>query len=507
MSLAVAEEPRIVHALPGRVRVHLPGWEGREQRGLEASLRRIRGVSDVRSSPLTRNVLVRFDPEVTDDETILTAVQTLEPQVDEPEEELEAPPVQREKRGQAGRARIAVRGMDRDPDLARAVVERLERWPSVRANASQLTGRVLVEFDEHQVQLEDLLSEVVDLELPELPGEDRPTHPLDREPLIESAVRTTGAFLGLGLLSTRRMLGLTGSPVAPTSSATAAGVITLLEGFPATRNAMYRLFGKRVSDLVFSTSTIALFTLSGNVLGLVGAGVGAFQLFTEVRARRGAWRDYEDRVENAIPARPGASVRLEPGERTPLGANVLEGAGTAIGRDGLPAPVFPGGAGEAGARLHGGPFTLQLRGEESFVPEPRPEPVGGTLRDRYTRGLGPISLAYAAATGLLTRSLSRTFAALLLVNPRTAEVGTQFADLGASARVLRSGVTIVGTRPDRSVRLPNVLLLDGPRVLTQGLEVNGVLPQVEGCEASEILALASGVAAAAGSPWGKVFPA
>ena len=88
MSLAVAEEPRIVHALPGRVRVHLPGWEGRGQRGLEASLRRIRGVSDVRSSPLTRNVLVRFDPEVTDDETILTAVQTLEPQVDEPEEEL-----------------------------------------------------------------------------------------------------------------------------------------------------------------------------------------------------------------------------------------------------------------------------------------------------------------------------------------------------------------------------------------------------------------------------------
>src|SRR5437763_215648 len=133
MSLAVAEEPRIVHALPGRMRVHLPGWEGRGQRGLETSLRRMRGISDVRSSPLTRNVLVRFDPDVTDDETILTAVQTLEPQVDEAEEEPEAPPVQREKRDSTGRARIAVRGMDRDPDLAHAVVERLERWPSVRA--------------------------------------------------------------------------------------------------------------------------------------------------------------------------------------------------------------------------------------------------------------------------------------------------------------------------------------------------------------------------------------
>jgi hypothetical protein len=128
MSLATAEGPRIVHALPGRVRIHLPGWEGRSQHALETALRRMRGVSDVRSSPLTRNVLIRFDPE--------------------------APPTQRERRGSAGRARIAVRGMDRDPELARRVVERLESRPSVKASASQLTGRVRVEFDENRVQLE-----------------------------------------------------------------------------------------------------------------------------------------------------------------------------------------------------------------------------------------------------------------------------------------------------------------------------------------------------------------
>src|SRR5919199_6220181 len=149
MSLIAAEEPRIVHALPGRVRMHLPGWDGTGQRSLEAGLRRVRGVSDVRSNPLTRNVLVRFDPEATDDESILAAVRTLEPDADE--EEPEAPPVQGERRGPLGRARIAVRGMDRDPGLARRVVERLERFPTVRASASQLTGRVLVEFDEHHI--------------------------------------------------------------------------------------------------------------------------------------------------------------------------------------------------------------------------------------------------------------------------------------------------------------------------------------------------------------------
>ena len=137
MSLAGVEEPRIVHALPGRVRVHVPGWEGNGRRGIEARLRRVRGVSDVRSSPLTGNVLVRFDREETDDESILEVVRSLElDESEQAEREPEAPPVQRERRGAAGRARIAVRGMDRSPDLARRVVERLERFPTVRASAS-----------------------------------------------------------------------------------------------------------------------------------------------------------------------------------------------------------------------------------------------------------------------------------------------------------------------------------------------------------------------------------
>jgi cation-transporting P-type ATPase I len=84
---------------------------------------------------------------------------------------------------------------------------------------------------------------------------------------------------------------------------------------------------------------------------------------------------------------------------------------------------------------------------------------------------------------------------------------SQFADTGASARVLRSRLTIIGTCPDRVVRRPDVLLLDGARVLTDGLEVHAVLPQTEAMEATEIFSLASGIAASSGSPWGRVFPA
>src|ERR671921_519679 len=493
MDLAVAEEPRVIHALPGRVR-------------------RVQGVSEVRASPLTRNVLVRFDPEATDQESVLTAVRLPEPhEVELEEREPEAPPVHRERRERSGallgRARIAVRGLDRDPGLARRVVEHLESFPTVRASASQLTGRVLVEFDEHRVQLEDILSAVAGVELPELPGEDRPTHPLDSGPLVQSGVRTGGAVLGLGLLAGRRLFGLTGPPAASPLPATVASVINVLESFPTIRNALHRLLGKNVSDLFFSTSGIALHTLAGSPFTLAIAGAGAVRIFTEARARRKAWRSYEDRVGTAAPARPGAVVRLEPGERAPLAARVLEGTGTAIGRNGLPAPVFSGGNVEAGSRLHGGPFTLELRGEEPFVPEERPAPEGKSLRSRYAQISSWISLTCAAATALLTRSFGRTLMALLLTSPRTAEIGAQLADTGASARVLRAGITVVGTRPERKVRRPDVLLLDGPRTLTDGLENNAVVPQVEGRDAGELLALASGVAAAAGSPWGRAVPA
>ena len=508
MSLVANQQPRIVHKLPGRIRMHLPGWEGQGQRGLEARLRRMRGINDVRSSALTRNVLVRFDPNATDDESVLAAVRALGVgEGEEVREEQEVTPVQLERRGSSGRARIAVRGLDRDPDLARRVVERLESRLSVKASASQLTARVLVEFDERKAGLEELLSMVTDLELPELPGEDRPTHPLDREPLFEGATATLGAFLGLGLHAARLLLGLAGPPVVSAAPATAAVGIELLEGFPRTRSALYWLLGERVAGLLFGASSILLHTLSGNTLGLAVAGAGAFRLLTEVRMRREVWRKYEEGVEAATPSQPGAVIRLDAGESTPLAAKILECTGTATAHDGLPAPVFPGASVTAGTPLHGGPFALELRGHELFIPEPRPGPESGTLHDRYAVGMFPVMLLYAAATALLTRSLSRTSAALLLVNPRTAEIGRQFSNTGASARVLRSGVTIVGTRPDRVVRRPEVLLLDGARVLTDGLEVSTVLSQTEAMQAAEILTLVSEAATAAGFPWGRVFPA
>src|SRR5204862_7816587 len=140
-----------------------------------------------------RNVLVQFDAGTSSSAVIVERLREVEPPADGAPPEPPAAAVIQERKPHGRRARIPVRGLDRDPSLARRVVDRLHRFPGVKASANPLTSRVLVEFDEHRVELDELLAEVLEVELPPLPGEDTPSHPLDPGPLIQSAARAAGA--------------------------------------------------------------------------------------------------------------------------------------------------------------------------------------------------------------------------------------------------------------------------------------------------------------------------
>lgn len=397
---------------------------------------------------MTGNVLIGFDPHQTRETTLLHALESTQQATAELPKDGPPPPVVSERQeGSMCRARIAVRGLDRDPRVARRVVQRLRKLFPVRVQASMLTGRILVEYDENQVDLHDLLSRVAEVELPDLPGEDRPAHPLDLGPLLHAAARTLGAALGLGLIAGRRLAGRVVPPSRARAMATATGIIGLLRSFPSLRNGLRRLLGRNAADLVFSTASVVTLTFSGSPLGLTVTGLEGLLLLRAVRARRSAWRRFEERLQGAA-AEPGAVIRLEAGERIPLEAQVIEGTGTAIGRDGLPRRIGPGATVAAGAELAGGPFTLQLQGGSPFLPQPRPVPLNPTLYSRYLYYLSSLSLGYAALTALLTRSVGRTFNALLLVNPRTAMIGMEAANLDAAARVLRGGILLQLSREE-----------------------------------------------------------
>src|SRR6516162_2854323 len=66
-----AERPCVLSLVPGRVRLHLLGWQGSDAARIEDRLRRVPGVESVEANPRTGNALIRFDRRVTDEKSLL----------------------------------------------------------------------------------------------------------------------------------------------------------------------------------------------------------------------------------------------------------------------------------------------------------------------------------------------------------------------------------------------------------------------------------------------------
>jgi cation transport ATPase len=74
---AVCEDVRVVHALPGRVRYHLPRWDGSRASDLQAALLQAPGVVAAEVNSVTRNVLVYFEQDECTEAEIRRAVNRL----------------------------------------------------------------------------------------------------------------------------------------------------------------------------------------------------------------------------------------------------------------------------------------------------------------------------------------------------------------------------------------------------------------------------------------------
>ncbi|MGN6167632.1 MAG: hypothetical protein ACTHQQ_05625, partial [Solirubrobacteraceae bacterium] len=190
--MAVADDPRIVHSLRGRVRIHAPGIADVGAASVENAIGRVDGVRFARASVLTSNVLVVFDARTMDERRVLARLRSVvraggrrsgKRRAREPAGG-DSTPAKNTPAGTAPgherttnpntrrRARVAVRGLDRDPDLARRLVERLSRRPGVsRVSPSPLTGRVLVELVGGARTMQQILDDIADLELSGLDDE------------------------------------------------------------------------------------------------------------------------------------------------------------------------------------------------------------------------------------------------------------------------------------------------------------------------------------------------
>jgi cation-transporting ATPase I len=506
MSATATADPRVVHSLPGRVRVHVPAWSGENPEAVEHRLRALPGVRAARASSYTRNVLVEFDPQSLDAADIARRLGRIVSAAAAAPTRAASQARRRAGsllRSSARRARIAVRGLDRDPALGRRLVVLLERRPDVkRVTPSPLTGRVLVELAHEVRDLQPILDAIADIEPAETERDHAvPEHPLDPAPIIDAGAKLIGAALGLGLLLARRARGAVLPPIQRAGLGDVAAALNLLETVPALAKRVEHALGHERKDIAFAALGIVSMTSSGSVLGLTFSGAVALRQLTEARVRRATWHEYERRVGDLPAAYPGAVITVAPGQRVPLSATVLDGTGVCPTPDAEPLGVRPGAQVDAGARVYGGPLTVRLHADGSFTPRAERPPPPRSLHDRYREMVPYAALAYAAATAVRARSLARALTGLLLVNPRAALAARENANRAAAARVMRAGVTVPASRADRVISRPDVLLIDGLRTIYPGWEPRAA-DGVGAYTADHALAIAGAVSAAAGSPWG-----
>jgi len=521
---------QVVHSSFGRLRVYLPHWNGPAVRQAIEQFQELPGVLRVEASGLTRNVLFQYNPRQTNPMALLKHLKDSRPapagrpaplppaagvgSPAAPGGPTAPPSVLIEGKERQRRAHIAVRGLDRDPRLVQKLVQTLESLFGVRARPSQLTGRLVVDYDSTQVKLEELLVHVSRQELPSHQGEDRPPHPLDPTPLWQNAARALGALVGLGFITARQLF-FPGS-IAPGGASVAgamAAAVYLVQGYPPTRKGLRRLLGRARGEVLATSTGIIALSLASMPLGLVVSGVEALLGLEEILARRSSFRRYEESLDPTTSNTPGQLLRLEAGMRVPRQARVVEGTGSTTTRSGRNLPLRPGQSAPAGGIVQGGPFLVELDSERPFHAEPRPAPLARTLHERYLQIAAPSSVAVAGLTGLLTGSWLRFFESLMLLSPLTAVVGREAANSAASGRALRAGATVVHSRHDRVIHRPDVLLLDGPRLLIDGIEIDQVMGRrkEEGGRTSpiyppdDVLRLAAAISEATNSPWGQAF--
>ncbi len=69
------KRPEILSQIPGRLRIHLPGWDGSNPERIENQVQEVAGIQSVQANPLTGNVLIRFNPRLASEGAVLEVLQ------------------------------------------------------------------------------------------------------------------------------------------------------------------------------------------------------------------------------------------------------------------------------------------------------------------------------------------------------------------------------------------------------------------------------------------------
>ncbi|HEX6921357.1 MAG TPA: HAD-IC family P-type ATPase [Actinomycetes bacterium] len=224
-----------------------------------------------------------------------------------------------------GRAHLEVRGshLPERERLRDEVVGELSRLPGVHwAEVNEVLGRVVVAFDDGQLDLDDLVEVVEGVEeTHELAQErfptDRAEHPGDREPLDRQLVALGADALGISVGAVLKV-----ARSAPLSTEVAS-LLALVDASPRLRRELENVIGRATADVGLALASAVAQGLAQGPTGLLADATHRGVMVREILARRAAWHRREPEL-HGLPGRgPGSGVPYEP-RPVPLPAGPVE---------------------------------------------------------------------------------------------------------------------------------------------------------------------------------------
>lgn len=218
-----------------------------------------------------------------------------------------------------GRAAIEVRGIDRPgtEQFASSLIEALQGLKGVDwAVVNQVIGRVVVAFDDDEVDMDDLVDVVEAIEARfghegEMFPLERPEHPGDPEPVMRQAFAIGADVIGLGVSVAGRLLRVRPLPLQWTAA------VGLLDSVPRVRKEIERRIGHPMTEFGFATVNATAQAVAQGATGLAADLAQRTVLYREAMARRAAWTRVEPQLSHAPPD-PTLSTMQHTRRPTPL---------------------------------------------------------------------------------------------------------------------------------------------------------------------------------------------
>jgi cation-transporting ATPase I len=224
-----------------------------------------------------------------------------------------------------GRAHIEVRGVHRADNaaVARQVEASLNGLRGVDwARVNEVLGRVVVAFDDGDVDVDDLVTtvqaveEAHDLSRERFPR-NRPEHPGDLEPLRRQLIAMGADAVGVALSALASTVRRERVP------SELASILAMLDATPRLRRGLESMLGHQATDIGLALANAAAQGIGQGPLGLVVDAAHRGARVAEVRARRRVWNRREPELLHRPGEAPTESVEV-PDRVVPLPPGPVE---------------------------------------------------------------------------------------------------------------------------------------------------------------------------------------